>query len=401
MSSTHSTELQADMISPRTTAKPALIAGVIGIVSLLASLGLLFGGFADARQFAFSWLFAVVYFFLLAVGALFWVLVHYATDAQWSVLVRRQIENVGALLPAIMIFFFAGIIFLAPHLFKWWHLQPGEDPIYDHKAGYLNHTGFYIRAVLYFVGLSLLACLSRRNSIRQDNDGRAIHTVRNRKLAFIGIPVLGLSTTFAAVDWIMALEHHWFSTMWGVYLFAGSAGAALCLLVLIVTALKKAGHLELVNDEHYHILGKLMLAFCIFWAYIGFSQYMLIWYANLPEETSYYIRRTTESWWDASLLLVIGRFFIPFVFLLFQATKKHKAIICTIAAWMLFMQALDLYTMILPILHQKGIDFSLLDITLPVGIGGVLVALFLRSLSKQSLYPLRDPRINESIHLSN
>jgi len=401
MSSTPSTELQADLISPRTTSKPALIAGAVGIAGLLLSLGLLLGGFASGKQFAFSWLFAVVYFFLIAVGSLFWVLVHYATDAQWSVLVRRQMENVAALLPAIFIFFLAGIFFFAPLLFKWWHLQPGQDHLYDHKAGYLNQTAFYVRAFLYFIGLSLLAFLSRRNSIRQDNDGRAIHTVRNRKLAFIGIPVLGLSTTFAAVDWIMALEHHWFSTMWGVYLFAGAAGSSMCLLVLIVAALKKAGHLELVNDEHYHIMGKLMLAFCIFWAYIAFSQYMLIWYANIPEETSYYIRRTTESWWDASLLLVVGRFFVPFLFLLFQGIKKNKKWICIIAGWMLFMQALDLYTMILPMLHQKGIALNLLDFTLPLGIGGVLVALFLRSLSKQSLYPLRDPRINESIHLSN
>jgi hypothetical protein len=217
----------------------------------------------------------------------------------------------------------------------------------------------------------------------------------------MGIPAMALSLTFAAIDWLMSLDFHWQSTMWGVYIFAGSAGSAMALLVLIVTALRKSGHLQLVNTEHYHIMGKFMLAFSIFWAYIGFSQYMLIWYANMPEETSYFVRRTTETWWYLSLFLVIGRFFMPFPFLLFQGTKKNPKYLCIVAGWILCMQFLDLYVVILPMFHQKGVALNLLDITSWVGIGGTLGFFFVKSLSKSSLFPVRDPRVQESIRLSN
>jgi hypothetical protein len=199
----------------------------------------------------------------------------------------------------------------------------------------------------------------------------------------------------------MSLDFHWQSTMWGVYIFAGGAGASMSLLVLLVTFLKTQGYLKEVNLEHYHVMGKLMLAFCVFWAYIGFSQYMLMWYANMPEETSYFIRRNTESWWNLSLFLVVGRFCLPFPFLLFQGTKKNPKWLCSVAGWLLLMQLLDIYIIVLPILHVHGFAPSVLDVTCVVGIGGVLGALFLKNLPKNSLIPVRDPRIEESIHLTN
>ena len=221
-----------------------------------------------------------------------------------------------------------------------------------------------------------------------------------RKLGVGGIPVMGICITFAGVDWLMALDHHWFSTMWGVYLFAGAAGSSMSLLVLIVTALKKRGYLKMVNQEHYHVMGKYMLAFTIFWAYIGFDQYMLIWYANIPEETSYFLLRNTGSWWYFSTALVVCRFFLPFPVLLFQATKKTNLINFT-AVWILLMQVLDLYVVVLPILHRTGFSPSFFDLFAFIGIGGLLGWLFLKNLGSSYLFPTRDPRLLASLKLSN
>ena len=221
-----------------------------------------------------------------------------------------------------------------------------------------------------------------------------------RKFGIGGIPALALCITFAGFDWLMGLDYHWFSTMWGVYLFAGAAGSSMSLLVLLVTWLKSKGYLKVVNSEHYHIMGKFMLAFSIFWAYIGFSQYMLIWYANIPEETIYFRIRNTESWWYFSQFLVIGRFFLPFPVLLFQATKKTK-LINFVAVWILIMQLLEIYVIVLPSLHPTGWAPSFLDVTSLVGIGGILGWLFLKNLRNSNLFPTRDPRLAASIKLTN
>jgi hypothetical protein len=173
------------------------------------------------------------------------------------------------------------------------------------------------------------------------------------------------------------------------------------LLVLIVTALKKRGYLAVVTQEHYHIMGKFMLAFTIFWAYIGYSQYMLIWYANIPEETVYFITRNTNSWNWFSTFLVIGRFFLPFPFLLLQGTKKNPFYLCLAAGWILFMQMIDLYVVVLPSLHRDGFSPSILDPLCLAGIGGILGWLFLRKLEATSLFPSRDPRLPASVNITN
>jgi len=223
-----------------------------------------------------------------------------------------------------------------------------------------------------------------------------------RRLSFVALPLFGLALTFGAYDWLASLNYKWFSTMWGVYIFAGAAGSSMSFLVILTYLLKKAGYLaETVTVEHFHIMGKWMLAFSVFWAYIGFSQYMLIWYANIPEETEYFILRNTESWNLMSLLLVIGRFFIPFAILLLRYPKKHPGQLTKIASWVVFMQLLDMYIVVLPELHRTGVHFHLLDIVPLIGMGGVLVFLFLKIITKSSLFPVRDPRIIESLRILN
>jgi hypothetical protein len=190
--------------------------------------------------------------------------------------------------------------------------------------------------------------------------------------------------------------------MWGVYIFAGAAGSSMSLLVLVVTALRKAGYLkDVMTAEHYHTMGKWMFAFTVFWAYIGFSQYMLIWYANMPEETQYFLVRNTETWWPLSLLLVFGRFFGPFGILLMRFIKKQPSRLCLVAGWIICMQMLDMYIVILPNLHGTGVHPSIWDLTSLVGIAASLAFVYLRLINKSPLFPPRDPRILESLRMMN
>jgi hypothetical protein len=371
-------------------------AGVGGIAVSL--IGLVFP--AWRTQFAFSWLFGFAYFFTILVGSLFWICLHHATDAQWSVVVRRQLENVSKLLIYIWVFFLPIIFFCKSLLWRWWTLPAGREPGLDLKAGYLNHPFFYVRVVVYFVVLALFGYAFWRRSTNQDKDGAATHTLSMRKWGVAGIFAVALCITFAAVDWLMGLDFHWYSTMWGVYIFAGAAGSSLSLLVLIVGALQAKGYLKIVNEEHYHIMGKFLLAFTIFWAYIGFDQYMLIWYANIPEETSYFVLRNTESWWYLSSMLVWCRFVLPFPVLLFQFIKKNN-VIYYVSGWILFMQLVDVYVIVLPVLHRTGVRFSLFDLSAVVGIGGILGWLFFRIIIGSNLFPTRDPRLLASLKLTN
>ena len=348
-------------------------------------------------QFAYSWLFAFIYFFTLTVGSMFWTLVHHATDAEWSVVVRRVLENVAMLIPWVFLFFIP-LLFCAPTLWKWWDL-PIEGILAD-KQPYLSHNWFWGKLILYAIILTLIAWRMLANSTAQDADGHPRYTIRMRKIAFAGIPGMAVCLTFAAVDWLMGTDYRWFSTMWGVYIFAGSAQSGMALLILLTTWLRKKGYLQFVTLEHYHIMGKLLLAFCIFWAYIGFDQYMLIWYANIPEETSYFIRRNTGSWQILSLGMVIFRFFVPFVFLLQQSVKKTN-LICYVAGWLLLMQMLDMYIIVMPMFKRYGFSPSPLDLIALVAIGAPLAFIFIKNLGKHSLFPVRDPRLKESIKLTN
>ena len=376
----------------------SVLLGVIAFVAL-ALCGA--GAAIDPEQLSYSWLFAFGFFFTLCVGCFFWTIVHYATDAEWTVVVRRQLENIAALI-AILAIFFIPIYLLRHHLYQWMNIPSGTEPNLDSKRAYLNLNFFILRA-LFFLGFFIIASqLLRRLSVRQDKDGNPGFTIRLRQVSFVSLPLFALCLTFGAYDWLLGLQYHWFSTMFGVYIFAGAAGASMSLLVLVITALRKAGYLEnVVTMEHYHIMGKWMFAFCVFWAYIGFGQYMLIWYANMPEETQYFLVRNTESWWFLSMLLVFGRFFGPFLILLLRSVKKHPRQLCYVAWWILFMQLIDIYVVVLPALHGTGIHVSIWDFAALIAIGSTLAFAYLRLVGKSSLFPVRDPRLVESLKLVN
>ena len=377
------------------------ISVLVGGIAFVALVLCVVGAAVEPIQFSFSWLFAFAFFFTLCAGCFLWTIIHHAVDAEWSVVVRRQLENIASLL-AVMALFFVPVLLLRHHLYEWMNIPPGRDPVLDLKRGYLNWGFFLVRAIIDLGFFIIASQLLRRFSIRQDKDGNPLFTIWMRKVSFVSLPLFALALTFGACDWFMSLNYKWFSTMWGVYIFAGAAGASMSLLVLVITALRQAGYLkEIVTLEHYHIMGKWMLAFCVFWAYIGFSQYMLIWYANIPEEIQYFIARNTESWWILSTFLVIGRFFGPFAILLLRSIKKHPHQLCWVAGWILGMQMLDMYVIILPALHGAGVHLSIWDFVAPIGMGATLAFIFLRIVARPSLFPMRDPRLVESLKLVN
>ncbi len=376
----------------------SLLLAIVAVVALALSA---VGAFMQPAQLGFSWLFAFAFYFTLCAGCFFWTIVHHAVDAEWSVVVRRQLENV-ALLLGIMAIFFIPILLLRHHLYDWMDKPPRVDEVLDAKRAYLNFNFFLVRAIVFLGSLSIAAFWLRRCSVAQDKDGNPRFTIRMRQLSFVGLPLFAICLTFGAFDWFMSLNYHWFSTMFGVYIFAGTAGSSMSLLVLIITGLRNAGYLRnVVTVEHYHIMGKWMLAFSIFWAYIGFGQYMLIWYADMPEETQFFLVRNTQSWWYLSMLLVVGRFFGPFAILLLRSIKKHPHQLCYMAAWIVFMQLLDMYIIVLPALHGTGVHLSLWDFMPVIGIGATLIFVYLRIVGKTSLFPVRDPRLIESLKIVN
>lgn len=368
---------------------------VTALVSLLLALLL---GLGNPRQFAFSWLFAGSFFFTIVIGSLFWVVVHHAVDAAWSVGIRRQLENIACLLPVLAILL-VPILPVAPRLWTWMALSPAANRELAEKAAYLNIDFFCVRTVFCFLLFCTVAFLLRRNSVAQDGDGAPIHTIRNRRVAYFVIPVGAVALTFWSIDWIMGLNWKWNSTIWGLYIFAGSALSALCVIILLSNALRNAGYLKAVlTRQHNFAFGKLLLAFTLFWSWIAYVQYMLVWYANIPEESAFYVLRSSGSWKVLGILLVIGHFLVPFILLLFRAPKARAGFLGLVAGWILAMHLLDVYTMVLPVLHPRGFHPAVLDVVALLAVGCTLAAVFLKRLGDTPLWPPRDPRLAEAVH---
>jgi hypothetical protein len=282
------------------------------------------------------------------------------------------------------------------------------------KRGYLNERFWYFRVTFYFVVLIGIALVIRRWSIIQDSDGdpKWLRWMRRGSCGFL--PFFAVAWTFLVFDWLMALDYTWFSTMWGVYLFAGSALNSMGLLILMLTVLRKAGYLRnVVTLEHYHLMGKLMHAFVIFWAYIAFSQFFLIWYANITEETKFYLTRNSDFWNTYTIcFLVIGHFFIPFGILLIRSIKKTPLVVSIVAVWNLLMHVFDIYYIIIP---ERGPSLTagtghiamtipgawIFDVLAFVSVGGIFGFFLLKQLSSASLFPCRDPRLDESLNVVN
>ena len=262
---------------------------------------------------------------------------------------------------------------------------------------------FLIRAALYFGIWSFIALLYYRGSRGQDVTGDPGVSARLRRLAGPAIIVLALTQTFASIDWIMSLTPHWYSTMFGVYFFAGSFVGFIALLSVVAVAMRRAGLLDtVISAEHLHDIGKFLFAFTAFWAYIAFSQFFLMWYANLPEETIWYKARLEGSWMTVSLFLMAGHFVAPFFYLMGRDRQAEGMRPWPSGgAWLLAMHFLDLYWQVMPTLHPEGLRPSVLDVAALVAVGGCFVAAASWLMRRQALVPLRDPRLAESLAFEN
>jgi hypothetical protein len=277
-----------------------------------------------------------------------------------------------------------------------------QDALLRWKSPYLNVPFFLVRAVFYFGCWSFIALMYYRGSSGQDTTGDPTVSARMRRLAGPSIIVLALTQSFASVDWIMSLTPRWYSTMFGVYFFAGSFIGFIALLSVMAVATRSAGLLDtVITPEHLQDVGKLLFGFTAFWAYIAFSQFFLIWYANLPEETIWYRARLEGSWTAVSLLLMAGHFGAPFFYLMGHAVKRRGWTLVLGGAWLLTMHFVDIYWQVMPTLHPDGVRPSVLDVTALLTVGGVVVAAAGWLMRRQALVPLRDPRLAESLAFEN
>jgi hypothetical protein len=401
---THAATLSADEIRVGNGAgRVAGVAGAVGALGLAAAFALGYAGDEAARAHFFpSYLVSFAYFLSLCLGAIFFVLIQHLTRAGWSVVVRRIAEIVASqvLLMAVMA---VPIVMGLRELYPW--AAPGATaamPLLQEKAAYLNPTFFLIRLGVIFAAWILLSRWFLARSVEQDRSGDPALTTRMQRVAAPAMFVFALTLTFASFDLLMSLEPEWFSTIFGVYFFAGSVLGFFAFLPVTTFVLQRAGRLaHAVTTEHYHDMGKLVFAFTVFWTYIAFSQYMLIWYANLPEETGWYLRRQTGSWTSYSWFLLIGHFAVPFLALISRIPKRRPFALVIGAVWVLFMHYVDLYYIVMPHTSDGRVPASLLDLACFVGIGGIFVATMALRMRGTSLVPEKDPRLAESLAFEN
>ncbi|MDT0631339.1 hypothetical protein RQM47_04690 [Rubrivirga sp. S365] len=349
----------ADRVPPRhrfTGGQLSWIAPLaVGVVGVVIFLVLLLG---DPSRALFSYLVAWTFCVSIALGSLFFVMIQHITKARWSTTIRRIPEALSANFPLLAL---AGIpVLLGSHdLFHWTHaeLYDPASPYYDAliagKKAYLNMPFFLVRYVLYFVAWTWLGHRLYAISVGNDTDPDADRTLELRKVSAYGIPLAAVTTAFAGFDFLMSTDPHWFSTMFGIYFWAGGWLGALCLITFLALWFKKMGMLPEVTVEHLQDMGKFMFAFVVFWTYIAFSQYMLYWYANIPEETVWFLKRLSFGWGTVAWSLVIFNFILPFLILLPRITKRIAPVLAVMAVWLLVMHWVDLWWVAMPAMEAE------------------------------------------------
>lgn len=401
----------------RKFAMPLLFAGVVGLVVTI------FGAFSVNLRHALG-AFEVGVFTALAIslGSMFWVMVFHSLNASWSITLRRQFENIGSMVwvPVVMLIIITAIEYIfGGVLFQW--LAQGDE--YNHllevKAPYLSDNFFFIpipffivRVMIYAVAWILISRTLLSWSRKSDETGDRTLGRKARRLSGFAIPVFALTTAFASFDFLMSLDYRFFSTMWGVYYFASCGLASVSAIAILATLLRRAGKLDgLVTDEHFHDLGKLVFAFVVFWAYVTFSQYFLIWYSNIPEETAWYTNRQQHGWQWLFVVMTLGHFGLPFLLLIWRNTKRSTLLLCGMGIYMILMVIMDMAWIIRPMVYMNpsltentvdpGLAGIWLDIAGVVGVLGIFAGLIALKIPKSPLLPLKDPMLHESMKHKN
>jgi hypothetical protein len=368
----------------------ALLAGAAGLAVCAG------GGLVNPEQFFRSYLLGYLLWIGVALGSLGIVMLHHLTGGGWGFVVRRCLESGARTLP-FMAGLFLPLLFGLPHLYAW--ARPAEvarDALLQHKSMYLNVPFFTIRTAGYFAIWIGLTALVTRWSFEQDRTADPALTRRLQVLSGPGLAAYGLTATFAAIDWVMSLEPHWFSTIYGVLFIVGQVLASLAFMIPVALQLADREPLaQVISPARLQDLGNLLLAFVMLWAYIAFSQYLIIWAGNLPEEIPWVLHRTHSGWQWIALTLIVFHFVVPFLLLLSRGTKRSVPVLSAVAVGLVGMRLVDLFWLVVPAFHHTGVAIHWMDLMAPVGIGGIWVALFVWQLQGQSLVPVHDPRLRE------
>lgn len=373
---------------------------VLGVVGVLAFLAGMFGAETKAR-FGAAYLVGFLYTTTIGIGALFFVIIQHLTKAGWSVGPRRIQEWVSQGLVASVLLFIPVLVMSHDIFHHWMGEHAAHDPILIGKQAYLNPTFFYVRAGVFLLTWAFLATWFYRLSKEQDQTGDKSLSSKRQTAAAPATFALGITTSFAGFDWVMSLDPHFYSTIFGVYIFAGALVSSTAFLALIIVRFRNAGvGGGLLTVEHQHDVGKFLFGFIVFWAYIGFSQFILIFYANIPEETIWYKHRWENGWSTWTMLVFLGHFVAPFCILLSRTAKRSKGILTFGACLILVMHWVDLYWLVMPTvdhhLHFQWVDLA--GLIAPVGI--TLAWLSWRVL-RDPAYPTKDPYIPEALKAEN
>jgi hypothetical protein len=410
---------------------------VIGAVLLVVGFGIAFfwpapgGAFAEDGQLWNQKLwtsYTTAFMFTLALGlaALAFTMIQHLVRANWSIAVRRIAENVMFTLPIVALAGIPLLIWGDHSAFPWTHVEEVmHDPMLKAKVAYLNEQSHTLRFTIYVVLWSLMAFSfwnwSRKQDLAKSQEEVDVWALKQRWWAPLGVLAFALSMTFGAFDFMMSLDPHWFSTIFGVYYFAGMMVAFFSLLVILCFGLQRGGMLkDVVTPEHYHDLGKFMFGFTVFWTYIGFSQYFLIWYANIPEETNWFMYRAHGDWLYLSYAVVFGRFVLPFFLLLRRGWKRDPNYLVKMAAFIVTMEFVDIFWLTQPAFahhaahaaehagahavaeyFENHIPFTANDIGFVLGFLGLFLAAFGWSLKSAKLVPIKDPRLEDSLNHEN
>jgi hypothetical protein len=371
-----------------------MTAGVLG--AILAVLGFFVSGL---DRFYEAYLVAYTFWMGVILGSMALLMVQHLSGGVWGIVLRRPFEAAVRTLP-FMTFLFLPIFAGMHSLYEWSHAGITEtDPIIAAKAAYLNTPFFVLRQVFYFAIWNLIGFLLTKWSQEHDRTGEPALLGKLSALSGGGLVIYFLTVTFAMVDWTMSVNPHWFSTIWGMLYIGGQGLSAFAFGIVVLVMLARVAPLNRVlTSHHFHDLGKFLFAFLMLWAYLQFSQFLIIWSANIPEEIPHYLNRWENSWRYLSIFIVVGHFMVPYALLLSRDLKRNYGKLQIIAAWILFARIADYWWHVAPELHKEGLTISLLDVGLPLVLGGIFISLFVAQLGGHSLLPVNDPQLDKALH---
>jgi hypothetical protein len=380
---------------------PETLPGMRQFGMILVALGLVLTGIGVAMsgldRFYQAYLVAYTFWMGVVLGSLAILMVQHLSGGAWGVVLRRPLEAVVKTLP-VMAFLFLPIVFGMQSLYEWAHPDALNDPIIREKALYLNTPFFLVRQVFYFVVWTAMGTLLCRWSAEHDRTGDPALLKKMSVLSGGGLVVYGLTVTFAMIDWTMSVNPHWFSTIWGMLYVGGQALSAFAFGIIVLVMLSQAPPLDkVITQHHLHDLGKLLFAFLMMWAYLTFSQLLIIWAANIPEEIPHYLTRWEGGWQWVSMFILVLHFILPYSLLLSRDIKRSPTRLRVVATWIICVRVVDYYWHVAPEFHSEGLSISLLDLALPLALGGIFISLFVAQLRGSSLLPIRDPGLEKAL----